>query len=133
MTHDAFRAWSLLVFINLLAYDSVRILIWLDHMGLRVATLVNLSFLGMDKLEQRLARLAGPGGDGPLHSRGSQAVHHLGPSADPLLYPPRQRLGPGLEHGRGHSQPCPGRIPRHAHRRSRWAGSSFSGPGPSPF
>ncbi len=55
-----FRAWSLQVFIALLAYDSVRILIWLDHMGLRVATLVNLSFLGMDKLESRLARFLSP-------------------------------------------------------------------------
>jgi cyclic beta-1,2-glucan synthetase len=57
---DAFRAWSLQVFIYLLAYDAIRILIWLDHMGLRVATLVNLSFLGMDKLEQRLARFLAP-------------------------------------------------------------------------
>ena len=55
-----FRAWSLQVFIALLAYDSVRILIWLDHMGLRVATLVNLSFLGMDRLEARLARFLAP-------------------------------------------------------------------------
>src|SRR5262249_17036342 len=60
MTPEAFRAWSLHVFILLLAYDTVRILIWLDHMGLRVATLVNLSFLGMDKLEQRLARFLAP-------------------------------------------------------------------------
>ena len=57
---EAFRAWSLQVFIYLLAYDAVRILIWLDHMGLRVATLVNLSFLGVDKLEQRLARFLAP-------------------------------------------------------------------------
>jgi len=56
-----FRAWSLGVFISLLAYDAVRILIWLDHMGLRVATLVNLSFLGMDRLDRRLARLLAPG------------------------------------------------------------------------
>ena len=48
------------VFIYLLAYDAVRILIWLDHMGLRVATLVNLSFLGMDRLDERLARFLGP-------------------------------------------------------------------------
>ena len=60
LSREAFRAWSLLVFINLLVYDSVRILIWLDHMGLRVATLVNLSFLGMDKLEQKLARWLAP-------------------------------------------------------------------------
>lgn len=60
MTPQAFHAWSLQVFIYLLAYDSVRVLIWLDHMGLRVATLVNLSFLGMDRLDQRVARWLGP-------------------------------------------------------------------------
>ena len=60
LTPEAFRAWSLQVFIWLLAYDAVRILIWLDHFGLRVATLVNLSFLGMDTLEQRLARFLSP-------------------------------------------------------------------------
>src|SRR5207253_2069347 len=60
LSPEAFRAWSLEVFIALLAYDSVRILIWLDHMGLRVATLVNLSFLGMDRLEARLARFLAP-------------------------------------------------------------------------
>jgi cyclic beta-1,2-glucan synthetase len=60
LSPDAFRVWSLQVFIYLLAYDSVRILIWLDHMGLRVATLVNLSFLGMDKLDEKLARFLGP-------------------------------------------------------------------------
>src|SRR4029077_260981 len=59
LSPEAFRAWSLQVFIALLAYDAVRILIWLDHMGLRVATLVNLSFLGMDRLEERLARFLG--------------------------------------------------------------------------
>jgi cyclic beta-1,2-glucan synthetase len=55
-----FRAWSLRVFTALLAYDAVRILIWLDHMGLRVATLVNLSFLGMDRLDARLSRFLAP-------------------------------------------------------------------------
>ncbi len=58
--HDAFRDWSLRVFTALLAYDSIRVLIWLDHMGLRVATLVNLSFLGMDRLDGRLARFLSP-------------------------------------------------------------------------
>ncbi len=57
---SAFRAWSLQVFIALLASDVVRIAIWLDHMGLRVATLVNLSFQGMDKLDSRLARFVAP-------------------------------------------------------------------------
>ena len=39
----SFRVWSLAVFTGLLAYDWLRVLIWFDHMGLRVATLVNLS------------------------------------------------------------------------------------------
>ncbi|WP_435011123.1 GH36-type glycosyl hydrolase domain-containing protein [Tundrisphaera lichenicola] len=59
-TPGAFRAWSLQVFTYLLAYDLIRVLIWVDHMGLRVATLVNLSFLGMDRLDSRLARFLAP-------------------------------------------------------------------------
>jgi len=59
-TAEAFRSWSLGVFIALLAHDWVRILIWVDHMGLRVATLVNLSFLGMDRLDRRLSRFLAP-------------------------------------------------------------------------
>jgi cyclic beta-1,2-glucan synthetase len=55
-----FRAWSLDVFVALLAHDLVRVAIWVDHMGLRVATLVNLSFLGMDRLDARLARSLTP-------------------------------------------------------------------------
>ena len=60
LTPGAFRAWSLQVFLYLLAFDAIRILIWLDHMGLRVATLVNMSFLGMDRLDGRLARFVAP-------------------------------------------------------------------------
>ncbi|MDO8525220.1 MAG: hypothetical protein Q7S07_01885, partial [Candidatus Omnitrophota bacterium] len=59
MSHDAFRAWSLQVFIWIMALDFFRILIWMDHMGLRVATLVNLSFLGLDRLDERIARFIG--------------------------------------------------------------------------
>ncbi|TKB25091.1 hypothetical protein FCL47_15700 [Desulfopila sp. IMCC35006] len=55
-----FHAWSLKVFMWVLAYDFFRILIWIDHMGLRVATLVNLSFIGMDRLDERFARFIGP-------------------------------------------------------------------------
>lgn len=57
---EAFRAWSLQIFIYLLAYDAIRVLIWMDHMGLRVATLVNLSFLGVDAGERKLARFLAP-------------------------------------------------------------------------
>ena len=60
MSSADFQAWSLQVFVYLLAYDVVRILIWIDHMGLRVATLVNLSFIGMNKLDERIARFIGP-------------------------------------------------------------------------
>ena len=56
----SFQAWSLKVFMWVLAYDFFRILIWIDHMGLRVATLVNLSFIGMDRLDERFARFIGP-------------------------------------------------------------------------
>ena len=60
MSPDAFRAWSLQVFIYIMAFDFFRVLIWMDHMGLRVATLVNLSFLGLDRLDERIARFIGP-------------------------------------------------------------------------
>ena len=55
-----FQLWSLGVFVSLLSYNVLRVLIWIDHMGLRVATLVNLSFLGMDRLDERIARFIGP-------------------------------------------------------------------------
>ncbi len=54
-----FRRFSLLMFLGLLAYDWLRILIWFDHMGLRVASLVNLSFLGGDRADEAAARFIG--------------------------------------------------------------------------
>jgi len=60
MAPEAFQAWSLKIFIYVMAFDFFRILIWMDHMGLRVATLVNLSFIGMDKLDEKIARFIGP-------------------------------------------------------------------------
>ncbi|MFO1088716.1 MAG: glycosyl transferase family 36 [Hyphomicrobiales bacterium] len=56
---ETFRAWSLSVFTGLLAYDWLRVLIWFDHMGLRVATLVNLSFVGGDRLDEWTGRMIG--------------------------------------------------------------------------
>ncbi len=56
---EGFEAWSVTVFMWVLAYDAFRVLIWLDHMGLRVATLVNLSFIGMERLDARVARFLG--------------------------------------------------------------------------
>ncbi|MFO1491460.1 MAG: hypothetical protein U1F87_11225 [Kiritimatiellia bacterium] len=60
LSPQEFQAWSLKLFLWVLAFDAFRVLIWLDHMGLRVATLVNLSFIGMERLDIRLARFLGP-------------------------------------------------------------------------
>jgi len=54
-----FRQWSLDIFTALLAFDALRVLIWFDHMGLRVATLVNLSFVGGDMADEQAARFLG--------------------------------------------------------------------------
>ncbi len=61
-TPEAFRQFSLVLFLGLLAYDWLRILIWFDHMGLRVASLVNLSFLGGDRADEAAARFVGHNG-----------------------------------------------------------------------
>lgn len=60
LSGDAFREWSLNTFVYIIAFDIFRVLIWMDHMGLRVATLVNLSFIGLDRLDERVARFIGP-------------------------------------------------------------------------
>ena len=103
MTPDAFRAWSLQVFVALLAYDAVRILIWLDHMGLRVATLVNLSFLGMDTLEQWLARMLAPAATARCIPEGVKRFTTWGPLLIPFYIAARTGIMPGR--GRGDSQP----------------------------
>jgi cyclic beta-1,2-glucan synthetase len=54
-----FRAFSLTVFLGLLAFDWLRVLIWFDHMGLRVATLVNLTFVGGDRADEAAGRFLG--------------------------------------------------------------------------
>jgi cyclic beta-1,2-glucan synthetase len=56
-----YRDFSLTLFLGLLAYDWLRVLIWFDHMGLRVASLVNLSFLGGDRVDEAAARFLGHG------------------------------------------------------------------------
>ena len=71
----------------MLAYDAVRILIWLDHMGLRVATLVNLSFLGMDTLEQRLARTLAPAATARCIPEGVKRFTTWGPLLIPFYIP----------------------------------------------
>ena len=61
-TPASFRQFSLAIFTGLLAYDWLRIFIWFDHMGFRVATLVNLSFLGGDRADEAAARFIGHNG-----------------------------------------------------------------------
>ena len=61
MSSMDFRSFSLMIFLGLLAYDWLRILIWFDHMGLRVASLVNLSFLGGDRADEAAGRFLGYG------------------------------------------------------------------------
>jgi cyclic beta-1,2-glucan synthetase len=56
---QGFRSFSQNLFLSVLVYDWFRVLIWLDHMGLRVATLVNLSFVGADILDEKAARAIG--------------------------------------------------------------------------
>lgn len=59
MSAENFRQWSLDVFLGLLAYEWLRVMIWFDHMGLRVASLVNLSFVGGDRFDEWAARFIG--------------------------------------------------------------------------
>ena len=59
MPDNEFRQWSLDIFTALLAFDGLRVLIWFDHMGLRVATLVNLSFIGGSIADEKAARFLG--------------------------------------------------------------------------
>ena len=97
------------MFTGLLAYDWLRILIWFDHMGLRVATLVNLSFLGGDRADEAAARFVGHHGRTRAIPDG---IRRFGTWA-PLLIPfyiPRgpsgTRPGPGRRRSRAAARPC---------------------------
>ncbi len=78
-----FRDWSLSVFTALLTYDWLRVLIWFDHMGLRVATLVNMSFVGGDMADEGAAHFLGARGRSRAIPEG---VRRFGTWA-PLLIP----------------------------------------------
>jgi cyclic beta-1,2-glucan synthetase len=56
-----FHDWSLTLFLGLLAYDWLRVIVWFDHMGLRVASLVNASFVVGDWLDEKAAAWLGHG------------------------------------------------------------------------
>ena len=95
------------MFLGLLAYDWFRVLIWFDHMGLRVATLVNLSFIGGDLGDERGRPLDRPWRPRPRRAGCAATVRDLGAAADPVLHPARCRVGPCL--GRGRAAACGGR------------------------
>ncbi len=118
MTPDAFRAWSLQVFIYLLAFDAIRILIWLDHMGLRVATLVNLSFLGMDRLDSKVARFVRPASTARFIPEGVKRFTTWAPLLIPFYIPRGRRVGRSLV--RPPADPGPPRR-RHPARPDRGA------------
>ena len=95
-----FRQFSLTVFLGLLAYDWLRILIWFDHMGLRVASLVNLSFLGGDRADEAAARFIGHNGRTRAIPDGIRRFRDLGAAAHSLLHPARRRSGTRPGRGR---------------------------------
>jgi len=83
----AFREWSLQTFLGLMTYGWLRILIWFDHMGLRVATLVNLSFIGLDRLEARLSRWLGHASPTPVIPEGIRRFATWAPLLLPFYIP----------------------------------------------
>ena len=87
MSPEAFQAWSLQAFIYVLAFDFFRILIWMDHMGLRVATLVNLSFIGLDRLDERIARFIGSSAAQRCIPEGVKRFATWGPLLIPFYIP----------------------------------------------
>ena len=100
MSHDRFADFSLTMFMGLLAYDWLRILIWFDHMGLRVATLVNLSFVGGDRLDEAAGRFLGHGARTRAIPERHPPFRHLGAAAHSLLHPARRQLGQGVDRRR---------------------------------
>jgi cyclic beta-1,2-glucan synthetase len=84
---DHYRAWSIDLFLGLMAYDWLRVLIWFDHMGLRVATLVNFSFVGMDAVNARLARALGHGPRGQAIPEGLRRFATWAPLLVPFYIP----------------------------------------------
>ena len=83
----AFRQWSLGSFLGLMTYGWLRVLIWFDHMGLRVATLVNLSFIGVDRLEARLSRWLGHAAPTPVIPEGIRRFATWAPLLLPFYIP----------------------------------------------
>ena len=108
-----FRNFSLTMFLGLLAYDWLRIVIWFDHMGLRVATLVNLSFLGGDRADEAAGRYLGHGARTRAIPDGIRRFATWAPLLIPF-YIPRgaewDKAWTGAENLRNAGGPMPGAI-----------------------
>ena len=87
LPEGSFRDWSLAIFTGLLAYDWLRVLIWFDHMGLRVATLVNLTFIGGDRADEAAARFAGHAGRTRIIPEGIRRFATWAPLLIPFYIP----------------------------------------------
>ena len=128
MPHDGFADFSLTMFIGLLAYDWLRVLIWFDHMGLRVATLVNLSFLGGDRLDEAAARFIGHGARTRAVPEGIRRFGTWAPLLIPFYIPRGAGVGQGVDRRRSpvarrrdarRGQDAGGRLWRRRRRRGR--------------
>ncbi|MBK6962331.1 MAG: hypothetical protein IPH23_14920 [Gammaproteobacteria bacterium] len=84
---DLPRLESLTCSSGLMAYDWLRVLIWFDHMGLQVATLVNFSFVGMDAVNARLARALSHGPRGQAIPEGLRRFATWAPLLVPFYIP----------------------------------------------
>ena len=99
LPHADFRAFSLTIFIGLLAFDWLRVLIWFDHMGLRVATLVNLTFVGGDRLDEAAGRFVGHAARARVIPDGVRRFATWAPLLIPFYIPRGARVGQGVDRG----------------------------------
>ena len=126
-----FRNFSLTMFLGLLAYDWLRVIIWFDHMGLRVATPRQPLVPRRRPRRRGGGALPRPWRAHPRDPRRHPPLRHLGAAADPVLHPARRRMGQGLDRRRGalaRRRPCPGRCKvlalAYARRRRRHRGGA---------
>ena len=89
--------FSLMIFPACSPMTGCAILIWFDHMGLRVATLVNLSFLGGDRADEAAGRFVGHGARTRAIPDGIRRFGTWAPLLIPFYIPRGRGLGQGLD------------------------------------
>ena len=95
-----FRQFSLTLFLGLLAYDWVRILIWFDHMGLRVSRPWSICPFSAATAPMKRRRDSSATTDARAPFRTASAVSAPGVAAHSVLHPAWAGVGPGLDRGR---------------------------------